>query len=281
MARVSNVARERFAQKLLDYKSDIEEIQKRERQILAHIEKRPEQASLRNLSLAHESLNLVSYYVLMNELSISLLGVKNEAYLNDVRKGCYRSIIYLEKTVSSLIDAPFSDYEERLAPLKGIADEKKYFLIRKLGFAIQSVVDSYGDNTKWKWFFVELDGRFATVTKNVLDLKNLLAGLDPRVDGFEARTSHLNLAKKYLQKAADGYRQKYELSTLRIDDFKLAIDYLSALRRLHIVLGDSEEADSLKRKIDIWSTKMEADSRKLEQDAKAKARSQNQKKKKK
>jgi hypothetical protein len=272
VARVSIEARNRYAEKLKEFKSDIEGIQKREKQVLAFIEKNPDQSSIRRMSLAHDSLNLVSYCLLMNELSVALLGVKNEAYLNDARKGCYRSIIYLEEVVTAFIDAPFSEYEDRLAAIKGISSEKRFHLIRKLGFAIQSVVDGFGENTKWKWSFVELDGRFATVAKNLLDLKNLLAGLDPRAPGYETRVAHFALVKRFLQKAADGYRQKYELSTSRIDDFKLAISYLASLRRLHIIIGESDESEELKRKIDIWNTKMETDSRRHEQEAKAKAR---------
>lgn len=272
MARVSTEARDRYAEKLKEFKADIERIQVREKQILAEIQKNPEQAGIRRLSLAHDSLNLVSYYLLMNELSVTLLGIKNDAYLNTARKGCYRSIIYLEEVVSALIDVPFSEYEERLQSIAKLDVQRRFFLIRKLGFAIKSVVAGFGENTKWKWSFIELEGRFATVAKNMIDLKNLLAGLDPRVKGYETRLAHLKLVKEYLQKAADGYRQKYELSTSRIDDFKLAIDYLSSLRRLQIVLGESNESDELRRKIDIWKTKMEADSRRLDKDAKVRQR---------
>ena len=272
MARVSTEARNRYVSKLQEFKADIERVGKREDQILALIEAKPEQTSIRKLTLAHESLNLVSYYLLMNELSVTLLGLRNEEYLNTARKGCYKSIIFLEEVVSALIDSPFSDYEGRLAAILKIPDEKRFFLIRKLGFAIQSVVDSFGENTKWKWSFVELEARFATVAKNMLDLKNLLAGLDPRVEGYETRLAHLKLVKEYMQKSADGYRQKYELSTSRIDDFKMAITYLAGLRRLHIILGEADDSEALKKKIEIWKTKMEADSKRLDKDSKEKDR---------
>ena len=270
MARVSAEAKQKYARKLQEFKADMEQIRERERKVLALIQQKPEQASIRKLSLAHDSLNLVSYFVLMNDLSVALLGVKNDNHLNDARKGCYRGLIYLEEVVSTFIDAPFGDYEERIEPLRKVDEEKRYFLIRKLGFAVESIIAAYGDNTKWKWSFIELEARFATVTKNMLDLKNLLPGLDPRVEGYELRLAHLNMAKRYMLKSANGYRQKYELSTSRIDDFKLAITYLSGLRRLHIVLGESDDSDALKKKIDIWSAKMEADSKKLEQAKKAK-----------
>jgi hypothetical protein len=200
----------------------------------------------------------------MNSLSVALLGVKNEAFLNEARKGCYKCIIYLEEAVTPFVDVPFSEYEEHLARIDGFKDEPKYKLIRKLGFAIQSVMDELGENSKWKWSFVELEGRYATVAKNLLNLKTIVAGMDPRVEGYAIRVAHLNLAKRLLQQAADRYRQKYELSTVRADDFKLAIGYLSALRRIHIVLGESEDSDELRKKIEIWKTKMETDSRKRE-----------------
>jgi hypothetical protein len=67
-----------------------------------------------------------------------------------------------------------------------------------------------------------------------------------------------------LQHSADRYREKYELSTSRIDDFKLAINYLSDLRRVHLMLGEAEEGDTIKRKLEVWKGKMESDSRKAE-----------------
>jgi hypothetical protein len=133
-----------------------------------------------------------------------------------------------------------------------------------MGFTIHSVMDGYGENSKWKWSFVELEGRHATISKNIINMKTLISGMDPRVDGYEKRIAHLNLTKTLLQQAADRYRQKYELATLRIDDFKLAISYLSALRRLHQVIGEAEQSEIIKRKIDVWKEKMEDDSKKLD-----------------
>ena len=63
------------------------------------------------------------------------------------------------------------------------SDEKRISLLRKLGYSIQAVAEGFGENTKWKWAFVELRGRFATVAKNFLNLKTFVAGMDPRVDG--------------------------------------------------------------------------------------------------
>lgn len=264
MAKISRQAKQRYLDKLNAFKSNVEEIQKHETSVQATLGEGDAKSAYRRVALADESLNLVSYYVLMNELSMALLGVKNDAFLNNARKCCYKGIIYLEEVVSTLIDAPFSEYEDRVGLIAKLDERKRYYLLRKLGYSIQSVIDAFGDNSKWKWSFVEIEGRFATVVKNFLNMKTLIAGMDPRADAYEETLAHVALAKRLLQQAADRYRQKYELSTLRIDDFKLAIRYLSGLRRLHIYLGESDESEALKKKIDIWRAKMESDLKKSE-----------------
>jgi hypothetical protein len=191
--------------------------------------------------------------------------VKNEAFLNEGRKCIYKAIIYLEEIVSASIDAPFSDYEEGLDSIAAFSDESRYALVRKMGFTIDSLEEGYGDNSKWKWSFVELEGRFAAVAKNMLNLKTFVAGMDPRSEGYSGRIAHLALARELLQQAADRYREKYELSTQRIDDIKAAINFLSAVRRLHSVLGESDLADVVKKKSDIWRAKMENDMKKAEE----------------
>ena len=268
MGKISIEARKRYFEKIKEYKNSIDQILKREQNLLQLIATDDKGADYKRLMLADEYLNLVSLYVFMNALSVSLLGVKNEAYLNDARKGCYKSLIVLEEVVTNYIDVPYSDYDEQLKDIEGFEDEKRWQLVCKLGFSIQSVIDGFGDNSKWKWSFVELEARFATITKNLLNMKTVISGMDPRVPGYEARFHHLNLTKKLLQQAADKYRQKYELSTLRIDDFKIAINYLSALRRLSIRLGETNEAEIVKKKIEVWKGKMETDLRNLENQGK-------------
>jgi hypothetical protein len=265
MAKISSEAKQRYFDKVQEYKQAAESILEREKSIHQTIRGEEPGEQYKRLTLADERLNLASYYLLLNRVSVGLLGVKNEAFLNDARKSCYQAIIYLEEVVTSYIDAPFSEYSEYLEKIEDLEDTKRYDLMRKLGFTIRSVEDDFGDNTKWRWSFVELEGRFAVVCKNIIDMKNVLAGLDPRVEGYEARVAHLKLVKQWLQRAADRYREKYELSTTRIDDFKLAIEFLGALRRVHVVLGEADNSEVIKRKMDVWKSKMETDERQARQ----------------
>ncbi|WP_028974847.1 hypothetical protein [Spirochaeta cellobiosiphila] len=258
MAKVSAEAKKKYFDKIKTYKKEIEDILQRET-LLLNMSSEEEGLEFRKLTLADESLNLVSYYLILDSLSVSLLGVKNDAFMNNARKACYKAIIYLEQVVTNYIDAPFGDYEENLIKIESVSDRERLKLVSKIGFAIESVIDAYGDNSKWRWSFVELEGRFATVIKNLLDLRKLPAKLDPRYDDYQIVVQHLNLARQWMVHSADRYREKYEMSTHRIDDFKTAIKYLEALRRLSSILRRPKDVDEFKRRVDIWSQKMEAD----------------------
>jgi hypothetical protein len=265
MKRPSDEAKHRYADYIKDYKNAIEQLLQKEKKLKEVASTASSGANYQKLALADDNLDLVANYLLMNSLSLTFLGVKNEAFLNEARKCIYKSIIYLEEIVTPAVDVPFGDYEKGLASIETYSDEKRYNLVRKLGFSIDSIEEGYGDNSKWKWSFVEMEGRFAVLAKNFLNLKTLVSGMDPRSEGYSARLSHLNLVKELLQQAADRYREKYELSTMRIDDIKIAIHMLAALRRIFMVLGESEQAEVVKKKTDIWRAKMENDLKKSEE----------------
>jgi hypothetical protein len=265
MAKISNEERHQYFEKVAAYKAAIDAILKREQNVIMVIRKDPAGAAFKRLALADEMLNLASNYIILNGVSQSMLKVKNEDALNDGRKSLYKSVIYLEEIVTNYVDASFPDIEEKLTEIATVNAARRYALIRKMGLAIQLLEDAYGDNTKWKWSFVELEGRFAVVAKNIMDMKNAVANTDPRAPDYEPTMYHLRMIKKLLMQAADRYREKYELSTNRIDDFKMGINFLAALRRVHIILGDREEVETVKKKMEIWSTKLESDLKKKEE----------------
>jgi hypothetical protein len=45
----------------------------------------------------------------------------------------------------------------------------------------------------------------------------------------------------------------------------MGINFLAALRRVHIILGDREDVETVKKKIEIWSAKLESDMKKKEE----------------
>ena len=246
------------------YRKTVEAILKQERVTLATIRNDDPNSAFIRLNLVDSMLNLASNYIVIDGVAKSVLEMKNEDALNEARKALYKSIIYLEEIVTSLIDVPYSDYENKLAAIETISPAQRYHLVRKMGLAIDLLESAYGDNTKWRWTFVDMEGRYAAVAKNIMNLRDIKVNSDFQSEHYEPTVRHLALAKKLLSQAADRYREKYELSTNRIDDFKMGVLFLSALRRLYILTGDKDEAVTVKKKLDIWNQKLLADTEKQE-----------------
>jgi hypothetical protein len=262
MAKISTLERLRYLERVGSFRKAIDEFLKGEKETLSLILAGDDNSAMTRIALAEDMLNLASNYIIMSGVSNALLGVRNEEALNDARKSIYKCVIYLEGALGNHVDAPFSDYEDKLARIASLDTASRYLLIRKLGLAIQLLKDAYGDNSKWRWSFVELEGRFAAVAKNILDLKKAAANTDPRSPEYEPVMYLIRLIKKLLSQAADRYRERYELSTRNIEDLKMGIRFLSALRRMQSLLGNRQDVEVTRKRIDVWETKLSADSKK-------------------
>ena len=82
---------------------------------------------------------------------------------------------------------------------------------------------------------------------------------DPRSSDYDNTVYYIRLVLKLLDQSANQYRDRYELSTHRIDDMNAAINYLLALRRFQLLLDMKEESEEVKKKALVWKEKMEAD----------------------
>jgi hypothetical protein len=251
-----------YYEKIKEFQAAIKAIEHQETSIRLLIQKDPPGSAYRRLILAEDMLDLASNYLILNDVSLSLLQVKNYAALDAGRKSIFKSVADLEELVSGYVDAAFSQYGSKLRELESVEPERRYGLIRKMGLTIQLLEQAYGDQGKWKWVFVELEGRFAAVAKNIFDLKAAVANTDPRSPHYAVTVRHLRLIKRLLIQSGNQYRIRYELFSHNIIDFIRGIGFLKALRRIHILLGEKNEAEIVKKKIDIWSVKMETDLRK-------------------
>jgi hypothetical protein len=272
MAKTTADDYNQYTKKTKIYREAIETVLEREKSTLTVINQASAGEAVRKrLDLIEDMLNLTSNYIILNSVSWSMLKIKNEDALNEGRKSLYKGLAYLEAIVGNLVDAPYSDYEERLAGLESLSAARRYLLIRKMGLAVELLENAYGDNSKWRWSFVDLEGRFAAVAKNILDLKAVIVNSDPASPNYEPTVYHLRTVKRLLTEAADRYREKYELSTSEPEDFMQGIYFLGALRRIHLLLGEREDAEMIKKKQDVWAAKLKTDSKKKE-DAEQKKR---------
>ena len=260
MAKISSESREFLKMKSEPYKTKITASLEKEKSVLASIQANPEGAAYKKLALSEEMIYIATLYITINNLSVSLIGAKDNEALNDARKVLYKAIIYLEEIVSSFVAIQYSEIEDKVAALSETSIEKRFSLVRKLGLAIRLLEDAFGDNSKWKWSFVEINGRFTTVAKNLIDMKQACKDyFEPSSENYDNSVLYIRLIKKLLDQSATQYRDRYELSTHRVDDMRLAINYLSASSRVSILLGNSEEAEEIKKKGAVWKGKMDSD----------------------
>ena len=260
MAKITNEDRELFKKEAKQYEDLIKAELDKEKEMLGTIKGDAVGVEYKKMILAEQMIYIATLYNAINSASVKILDVKNNDALNEGRKILYKAIIYLEEIVTNLINATQDDVSEKMEAISNTPLEKRYFLVRKLGLAIQMIIDAFGDNSKWKWSFVELEGRFAAVAKNFYDFKNYIkAYFDPSNPDNENSILYLRLIRTLLDKSANAYRDKYELSSRRLDDMKNAINFLLALRRVSVALGESDSAEELKKKAMTWKEKMEAD----------------------
>ncbi|MCR5046507.1 MAG: hypothetical protein K6A42_08020 [Treponema sp.] len=260
MAKITNEDRELFKKESKQYEELIKAELDKEKEMLTVIKGDSVGVEYKKMILAEQMIYIATLYNAINSASVKILEVKNNDALNEGRKILYKAIIYLEEIVSNVINIAPAEMSDRMEAVSNTPLEKRYYLVRKLGLAIQMIVDAFGDNSKWKWSFVELEGRFAVVAKNFYDFKNYVkAYFDPGSPDNENSILYLRLIKTLLDKSANAYRDKYELSSRRLDDMKAAINFLLALRRVSVALSESDTAEELKKKAMTWKEKMEAD----------------------
>ena len=260
MAKINSENRELLKIRSEPYKEKIAASLEKEKAVLASIQADSEGAAYKKLALSEEMIYVATLYIAINNLSVTILGPKDNEALNDARKILYKAIIYLEEIVSPFVDVQYSEIEDKVAEIAETSIEKRFSLVRKLGLAIRLLEDAFGDNSKWKWSFVEINGRFTTVAKNLVDMKQACKDyFEPSSDDYENSVLYIRLVKKLLDQSATQYRDRYELSTHRVDDMRLAINYLGASRRVSILIGNSDEAEEIKKKGAVWKGKMESD----------------------
>ena len=260
MAKISDEARKDFAEAVKPYQSKIAESLNFEKSVLNEISRDKKNAPYKKLELCEEMIYISSLYMAQNSLALKILSVRNNDILNEARKILYKSIIYLEELVTNIIDIPYSELEKNYDAILDFPVEKRYYLVRKMGLAIDLLENAFGDISKWTWSFVELKGRFVVCAKNLIDMrKTAKIYFNPGDADYEVVVLYIRLLIKQLEQSANNYQSKYELSTRRLDDMRSAIKFLLARHKLALALNDASGAEKIKKKAIVWKEKMNAD----------------------
>ena len=260
MAKISEEMRLHFNEVIIPYKEKISALLAKEKTMLNGMHKGDIDLENKKILLCEDMIYISTLYMAQNSLSLKVLDVKNNDALNDERKVLYKAIIYLEEIVTDKIDIAYSDLTDNLEKIKNISISRRFMLMKKLGLAISMLKEAFGENSKWKISFVELEGRYATVAKNLLDMRDSVKDyFNPSSENYETVALYIRLIEKLLNDSASAYRNKYETSSRRIDDMRNGIKYLLALRKFYIAIGKTDVADEVKRKALVWKDKMDSD----------------------
>ena len=172
MAKLSPTKKAEFAEKSEPLKSKIEEFTKKIQEIQKTINKDAALSNYKRVIIANHQMNIITYYLQLSNLSLEVLGIRNETYLENARKLCYTFMSVLEQIVGNFIDVPFNEIKDQLDTISQLDDVKRLNLVKKINSTVTLVEEAFfGPTSKWKWSFVDLDARASALCKNLLNLE--------------------------------------------------------------------------------------------------------------
>lgn len=271
LQRIPKAKKEAYNLVIREYKDKVENTLKQAKKLERESITGTDPAShYKKIAAANVYLNTVGLYCEMSSKSLEIMSMKNDAYLSNARKNTYQAIILLEKIVGTAIDTNLTDNADTLRALPLLNPRRVLNLLKKIEYCIALIEFEEGDNSKWKWNFVEMYGKLAVISKNLTNFKELAIKLnDPRVEFYQEINDLILFIKSQVDNAAKKFREKYELSTMDVQDMNRALDLMNLLVRIHIILNEQTFAQEAKKVIEKWKAKLEMDLKKKEEDAAA------------
>ena len=253
-----------YDKKIAPLKSAIEtistQIAKIKKELMLMNESALENKTNKTLEIIDLVFKETCYQITICIISINILNFKNESYLDQARKNCILIVSYLESLVGKEIDIPPAQLADGINYINHkIPNLEQFEKMKRFGFTIDRLKSLSGENSKWKWSLVDLEGSFIRAMKNIIDFPDLIKNLDPAIPRYAERMDMLNMITSKLNEAAELYRNKYELTQKQIADMKKALAFVAFHRRLRILLGENDQAEILKKKHQTWDKKLQQD----------------------
>lgn len=250
-----------------------DEYEKKIRELMQKKKSKPNIEPYYNLEIATYLLGTIELYLKMNDLSVAMLGIKNNKSLDIAKSNFSKVLLLLKESVGDEVDREsLKENEEYLQKIDKLNPRQIIDFLNRVDTVFNNLRNNMGEDSKWKWLFVELQAKIAVIIRNFINFSDILKYRDPREKHFRDRREHLAMAKDALEEAAKQYRTKYELSSKSREDLKKSIEMLEALRKIHFTMGESNEADKLKTTIDAAKFTLEAGDKKKETDEKSKTK---------
>jgi uncharacterized membrane protein YgaE (UPF0421/DUF939 family) len=263
---ISKAEKAAYNDEVKDLKRDVDFLKKAVNEALGKKKKHPNIANYYNLEMASRGMDAIDCYLKMNDLSVEMLGLRSSNLLENARKEFYKVLQSLEELVGKDIDRSLKENDTYLATINRINPRHVLALVQRIHRILNNMKNKFGQDTKWKWSFVELHARVAVITKNITSFSELARFRDPRNEFFQERREMMQMCKESLTEAAKQYRTKYEVAGRARDDLTKSIEYLSALRKIHQLFGEDQEVTKLKNIIDAAKQTLEESDKLKEKD---------------
>ncbi len=272
---VSKAEKAAYNDYISEFKHDIDACAANIKQAELKIREMPRIAEYKKLEMVVEYLKIIMNYISMNDASVEMLQMRNESFLNEGRKTFYKVMQLLEDIVGADIERSLNENREYLAKIDRVTPLQVLRLVQRVNNALTTLIDRMGAGSKWKWSFVDVYGRVAVIIRNIINFSDAQKFRDPRTEFYAERLELVQLCKDTLKDAAQQYRTKYEQSTKATGDLLKSIELLTALRRIHVLFGETDDASKIKMTIDALRQRIEDDEKQKE---KEKEKSKKQKK---
>ena len=254
---ITKEQKEEFNENLTDFKVFLESLKKDSSLYKTQLRKSKKLEPYFYTALAIDSVKFINTCLLINEMSVHIMDLKSENYMNQGRKEIYNAFSYIEKAVGS-------DYENGLDENRDLLDRVTTFnpiqrlnLIKSLKKGIDDLVEAYGSGSKWKWSWPELYFKLAVVSKNLMDWRAFEAEADLDNPYYYPRREHFNLVIEFSSFAAQEYRTKYDLSTQDVSELKKSIALLEMNRKIFQITGETDDMEKTKNLIESLKEKVE------------------------
>ena len=206
--------------------------------------------------ISNEFLELVGISCEMSGVTEKYLKRRGDEYLNEGRKAYFRALIELEKVVGDGILTSLNENKEIVGKIRAMNPKRTLILMRKLDQMLEKLEKGYGEQSKYKWSFVDMRGRYVVIFKNILNYRELLVN-DPRKEYYVENVQLIEMFQVYMQRVSERFRDKYLLATKELSDIKRAIDIQSVLKIFMGFMGLREEAELNQKTIDSWKQILE------------------------
>ncbi|MCX7998781.1 MAG: hypothetical protein N3A69_07490 [Leptospiraceae bacterium] len=253
--------KEEFNKQLTEFKNYIEELKKEVNLYKLSMKKcRPVELPYYQIAIVLNSIRLMNTCLNINSLSLHILGLKSENYLNIARKEMYSVISNMEKVVGANFENGLDENRELLDAIVEFNPLQRLNFLKALRRTLNDIIDAYESGSKsgskWKWSFPELHFKLAVLSKNLFDFRAYERENSLDNPYYYTRKEHFDLIIELSNVAAQEYRAKYDLATNDVGDLKKCIQILEMLRKIFQITGNHDELAKVKNLIESMNAKI-------------------------